>query len=75
MDPTYPNIDSTQSPVHDWNKFYSDVKKPLLPNAPEVIENVLDLHMFVDSDHAGDQHTQRSHAVFFIFLDITLVSW
>ncbi|KAL7451499.1 hypothetical protein ACHAXS_000250 [Conticribra weissflogii] len=31
--------------------------------------------MFVDSDHAGDQHTQRSWSGFLIYLNTALISW
>ncbi|KAL7447625.1 hypothetical protein ACHAXS_000025, partial [Conticribra weissflogii] len=31
--------------------------------------------MFVDSDHAGDQHTWRSRSGFLIYLNTALVSW
>ncbi len=31
--------------------------------------------MFVDSDHAGDQHTWRSWSGFLIFLNTALISW
>ncbi len=60
MDPLYPVIDSTQSPICDWYEFYSEFEEPIPPNAPEAIGKVVDLHMFVDSDHAGDQRSWRS---------------
>ncbi len=57
MDPTYPAIDNTQVPICDWSKFYGDYP---------AIGKVVDLRMFVDSDHAGDQRTWRSHSGFLI---------
>ena len=57
MDPMYPVIDSTQFPICDWSEFYGEVEEPIPPNAPEAIGKVVDLRMFVDSDHAGDQRT------------------
>ncbi len=54
MDPTYPAIDSTQFPVCDWSEFYGEVEEQIPPNAPEAIGKVVNLRMFVDSDHAGD---------------------
>ncbi len=75
MDPMYPEIDSTQFPVCDWSEFYSEVEEPIPPNVPKAIGKVVDLRMFVDSDHAGDQHTRRSHSGFLIYLNTALVSW
>ncbi len=74
MDPSYPVIDSTQFPICDWSEFYGD-EEPIPPNAPEALGKVVDLCMFVDSDHAGDQCTQRSHSGFLIYLNTALVSW
>ncbi|KAL7472588.1 hypothetical protein ACHAXS_013574 [Conticribra weissflogii] len=75
MDPTYPVIDSTQFPVCDWSEFYGEVEEPIPPNAPEAIGKVVDLRMFVDSDHAGDQRTRRSRSGFLIYLNTALISW
>ncbi|KAL7461048.1 hypothetical protein ACHAXS_001485 [Conticribra weissflogii] len=73
MDPTYPAIDSTQFPICDWDEFYSEVEEPIPPNVLEAIGKVVDLCMFVDSDHAGDLHTWRSHSGFLIYLNAALV--
>ncbi len=43
--------------------------------APQAKEKVVDLHKFVDSDHAGGQHMQRSHTSFLTHLNTALVSW
>ncbi len=75
MDPTYQATDITQFPICDWSEFYGGVEEPSPPNAPEAIDKVVDLHMFVDSDHAGDQRTQQSHSGFLIYLNTALVSW
>ncbi len=75
MVPTYPAIDSTQFPKCDWSEFYSEVEEPIPPNASGVIGKVVDLRMFVDRDHAGDQCKQRSCSGFLINLNTALVSW
>ncbi len=59
MDPMYPAIVSKQFPSCYWNEFYSEIEEPVLPNEPEAIGKVVDLCIFVDSDHEGDQCTQR----------------
>ncbi len=75
MDPTFPIIDSTQFQVCDWREFYSDVEEPISSDVPQSIGIVVDLHLFVDSDHAGDQHTQRSCTCFLIYLNTAIISW
>ncbi len=67
MDPTYPAIDSRQLPICDWSEFYGKVEEPILPNAPEAISTIVDLRMFIDSNHAGDQCTWRSCSGFLIY--------
>ncbi len=47
MDPTYPTIDSMQFTICDWSKFYRDDEEPIPPNAPEAVEEVVDLGMFL----------------------------
>ncbi len=75
MDPTYPAIDSIQFPICDWTEFCSEVEEPIPPNAPEAIGKIVELCMFVDSDLAGDQRTQRSWSGFLIYLNTALISW
>ncbi len=53
MYPAYPTIDST-FPVCDWSEFYGKVEEPIPHNAPKAIGKVVNLCMFVDSDHEGD---------------------
>ncbi len=74
MDPTCPDIDSTQFLVYDWSEFYGGVENPIPPNAPKAIGKVLDLHMFVDSYHVRDNHTHRSCTCFLIYLNNALFS-
>ncbi len=59
MDPTYPNIDTDQFPVIDWKEFYCKVTEPISPNAPKPLAKLVDVHMFVGSNHAG-LHRQTS---------------
>eukprot|EP00804_Cyclotella_cryptica_P021440 CCRYP_005782-RB/>CCRYP_005782-RB protein AED:0.43 eAED:0.43 QI:0/-1/0/1/-1/0/1/0/125 len=57
----------------DWTQFYDDVTEVRPPNAPELRGKDVDLRMFVDSDHAGDQLTRRSRTVFMIFMNMALI--
>jgi hypothetical protein len=54
----------------DWKSMYGDVKEiissdGLVPRGKEVY-----LHLFFDSDHAGEQLTRRSRTGFVIYLNM-----
>ena len=51
------------------------MNKAIPPNAPDPRVNYVDLHMWVDSDHAGDKMTRRSRTGYFIFLNTALIDW
>ncbi len=73
--PTKLAIYSTQFPIWDGSKFYGEVEKPNPPNASEAIGKVVDLRMFVDSEHAGDQCTCQLHRIFLLYLNNVLIQW
>ena len=49
--------------------------KAIPPNAPDPRGKSVDLHMWVDSDHAGDKMTRLSCTGYFIFLNTALIDW
>jgi hypothetical protein len=55
FDPTYPDIDQTAFPSFEWMEFYSNVEGAIPPNMPTPLGKDVDLHMMVDSDHAGER--------------------
>ena len=59
----------------DWKEFYGDMMEPVPLNAPEPCGCDVDLHMFVDSDHAGDKLTRRSRTGFIIYLSSSPIVW
>jgi Reverse transcriptase (RNA-dependent DNA polymerase) len=74
LDPTYPEINWSEfNDNHDWKRFYGDIHEAIPPNAPPPRGKVVDLRMFVDSDHAGDSKTRRSRSGLFIFLNSALI--
>ena len=75
FDPTCPDIDCTIFPTYEWTEFYGDVQESLPPNAPATRGKDVDLRMYVDSDHAGDQVTRRSRTGYFIFLNSSPIAW
>ena len=58
-----------------WRDFYGDVAEELPPKMPAPLGNTLDITCFVDSDHAGNVVTQRSHTGIIIFLNNAPVIW
>ena len=46
------------------------MEEPVPLNAPEPCGCDGDLHMFVDSDHAGNKLTRRSHTGFYYLFEL-----
>jgi hypothetical protein len=57
FDPTYHVIDDSTFQHHDGEEFYGDIKKAILLNALPPLEKEVELHMMVNSNHAGDNTT------------------
>ncbi|KAI2491971.1 Reverse transcriptase (RNA-dependent DNA polymerase) [Fragilaria crotonensis] len=74
FDPTYPDIDMTVFEC-DWKQYYGNVTEAIPPNAPEPRGKEVDLRLFVDSDHAGDQRTRRSRTGFLIYMNLAPIAW
>jgi hypothetical protein len=75
FDLTYPDIDQTAFPSFDWTLFYGNVEEAIPPDMPPPLGKDVDLHMMVDSDHAGDKRTQRSPTGFIIFCNLVPIIW
>jgi hypothetical protein len=64
FDPTFPEID------------HSKFKECDMPsNASKARGKEVDLQLFVDSDHSGDQMTRQSRTVFLCFLNMAPIVW
>jgi hypothetical protein len=59
----------------DWKSIYGDVKEMITPDDPVSIGKDIDLHLFVDSDYAGEQLTRRSRTGFVIYLKMAPLVW
>jgi hypothetical protein len=53
LDTTYPVIDEYAFVTADWKAMYGVVKEALPPDALLPLVKEVDLHLYVDSDHAG----------------------
>ena len=72
LDLSYPEINHSYFPDNDWTSIYGNVIEAIPPNAPTPHGKEVNLHLYVDSDHAGDKYTCWSRTGFFIFLNSTL---
>jgi hypothetical protein len=75
FDPTYPSVDMGTFIKADWKPMYGDIKEAIPPNAPITRVKEIDLCLFVDSDHAGEQFTRRSRTGFVIYLNMAPIVW
>jgi hypothetical protein len=75
FDPTYPSVDMGSFIKTDWKSMYGDVKEMTPSDAPIPRGKEVDLRLFVDSDHAGEQFTRRSRTGFFICLNMAPIVW
>ena len=75
FDPTYPDIDMGVFKICDWREFYGNITEIVPGDAPKALGKMVDIRMFVDSDHAGDKLARRSRTGFFIFINGAPVMW
>ena len=75
LDPTYPQVDMRLFNKADWTDFYGDISEAIPNNVPEPRGKEIELHMFVDSDHANDKIRRRSRTGFCIFINMACVMW
>ena len=75
LDLSYPEINHSYFPDNDWTSIYGNVIEAIPPNAPTPHGKEVNLHLYVDSDHAGDKYTCWSRTGFFTFLNSTLITW
>jgi hypothetical protein len=75
FDPTYPAVDMGTFINTDWKSMYGDVKEMTPSDAPIPRGKGVDLRLFVDSDHDGEQFTRRLRTGFVIYLNMAPIVW
>jgi hypothetical protein len=75
FDPSYPDIDRSAFKECNWKSFYGNVTEAIPPDMPPPRGKDVDIRLFVDSDHANDQHTRRSRTGFLIYLNMAPIIW
>ena len=58
-----------------WDDFYADAEELLPPKIPKARGKTVYIHCFVDSEHAENKVTQRSHIGFLIYLQNAPIIW
>jgi hypothetical protein len=75
FDPTYTAVDMGTFIKTDWKSMYGDVKERIPSDSPVYRGKEVELRLFVDSDHSGEQFTRRSRTGFIIYLSMTPIVW
>jgi len=71
-----PDIDMSTFPATDWSKsIYGCIEEENPPGMPEPLGRPVRMTAFVDTSHAGDQLTRRSHTGYIIYLNNAPISW
>jgi hypothetical protein len=70
FDPNYPSVNMGTFIKTDWKYMYGDVKEIIHYDAPVSRGKEVDLPLFFDSDHAGEQFTMHSRTGFVIYLNM-----
>ena len=71
----YTNIYHSVLNECDRTEFYWDAKDAIPMNAPEPQGKEVDIHMFINNDHAVDQIFCRGRSGFLIYMNTAHVQW
>ena len=58
LDLTHPVTDESVFKKCDWKNFYCDISEDIPKDEPQARGKVVDVRMYVDSDHADDKLTR-----------------
>jgi hypothetical protein len=75
FDDDLPIIDERRFKQVDWSDIYGNVEEALPPNMPAPLGNPIEMFCFVDSNHAGNLATRRSHTGIIIFINKAPILW
>lgn len=74
MDPTTPRLDeSVFQNEANWEEIYGPLTEELPPDMPEPLGHPVTITFFVDSDHASNRVTRRSHTGILMFVQNALI--
>ena len=64
-----------ESKFQAMSSLYADATEEMPPNAPAPRGRAVQINCFVDSDHAGNRITRRSHTGILFYLNKAPISW
>ena len=59
----------------EWFEFYGYGKEEMPDNSQEALFKEVEITMYVDADHTGNQLTHCSHPRIFIFFNMKPIIW
>lgn len=68
-------IEVEVEPDKDWSDIYGDTEEELPPRMPRPRGQAVEIHAFVDANHAGNAVTRRSHTGILIFINNSPIMW
>jgi hypothetical protein len=75
FNPTDPIPIAPMQAKPDWSAFYDNLDEELPPRMPEPLGNAVNIHVFVDANHAGNFVTRRSHTGILAFVQNSPIIW
>ena len=75
FDPTDPIPITPTIAKPDWSAFYENLEEELPPRMPEALGYPVNIHVFVDANHAGNVVTRRSHTGILVFVQNSPILW
>lgn len=75
FDPKRMDVDATRFKRADWTEYYPDAQEAIPPNAPEARGAPVQMHCYVDADHAGCHATRRSYTGVLIYVNSAPILW
>jgi hypothetical protein len=75
FDPNHPSVDMGTFIKTDCNSMYGNANEMIPSDTPFPHWKEVDLRLFVDSDHSGEQFTRCSRNGFVIYLNMAPIVW
>ena len=76
FDPSYSDINLYEfKSDENWTAFYRDADESNPYNAPKPLGKEIELIMFFNSDHTGDNKNHRSSTSYMVFMNVFMIFW
>ena len=76
LDPSYADINLSEfKSDENWTAFYGYSEEAKPHNAPKPLGKEIELKMFVNSSHVGDNTNSCSRTGYMIFMNMSIIAW